>query len=99
MSIIPDFSTLPCPQPTSDSASGWDLSLLPNKSTPEGISIQPTYGSKDIEDAVHLGGLPGLAPFVRGPYPTMYAERPWTCLLYTSPSPRDATLSRMPSSA
>ncbi len=50
--------------------------------TPEGIDVQPAYGPADLEGVGHLGGWPGLPPFVRGPYPTMYASRPWTIRQY-----------------
>jgi len=50
--------------------------------TPEGIEIAPQYTSDDLEGVQHLGGLPGIPPFVRGPYPTMYAARPWTIRQY-----------------
>ena len=46
-----------------------------------------------------INSMPGFDPFLRGPYSTMFVLQPWTCLLYTSPSPRDRTRSRMPSSA
>ena len=58
--------------------------------TPEGIDVKPLYTEADLEGLDHLGSLPGSAPYVRGPRATMYTNRPWTCLLYTSPSPRDA---------
>ena len=50
--------------------------------TPEGIDIQPLYSEKDIEGLTHLGGLPGIEPFLRGPKATMYAGRPWTIRQY-----------------
>lgn len=50
--------------------------------TPEGIDIQPLYTEKDIEGLKHIGGLPGLEPFLRGPKATMYAGRPWTIRQY-----------------
>ncbi|MDQ0391133.1 methylmalonyl-CoA mutase [Labrys monachus] len=50
--------------------------------TPEGIDIKPVYTEADLEDAGHLGTLPGLKPFVRGPRATMYAGRPWTIRQY-----------------
>ena len=50
--------------------------------TPEGIDIQPLYSEKDIEGLAHLGGLPGIEPFLRGPKATMYAGRPWTIRQY-----------------
>ena len=63
------------------------------KETPEGIKVKPLYTKDDLEDLNHMNSLPGIEPFVRGPKATMY-----TCLLYTSPSPRDSLSSRMPSS-
>jgi methylmalonyl-CoA mutase len=50
--------------------------------TPEGIEVRPLYTDADLEDVGHLGGLPGIAPFVRGPRATMYAGRPWTIRQY-----------------
>ncbi len=50
--------------------------------TPEGIEVQPAYGPADLRGVDHLGGWPGLPPYVRGPYPTMYASRPWTIRQY-----------------
>ena len=50
--------------------------------TPEGIEVQPAYGPADLQGVDHLGGWPGLPPYVRGPYPTMYASRPWTIRQY-----------------
>ncbi len=50
--------------------------------TPEGIDVKPLYTEKDLEGIEHLGGLPGIEPFVRGPRATMYAGRPWTIRQY-----------------
>jgi methylmalonyl-CoA mutase len=50
--------------------------------TPEGIAVKPLYAAEDLERAGHLGSLPGLAPFTRGPRATMYAGRPWTIRQY-----------------
>lgn len=91
MTTIPDFSKLPCPDSTIAPSTQWDLDGLPTKTTPEGIAVSPSYSAKDIQNAVHLGGLPGLAPFVRGPYPTMYAERPWTVRQYAGFSTAEAS--------
>ncbi len=50
---------------------------------PEGITIRGAYGPADLEGVPHLAGaFPGLSPFVRGPYPTMYVQRPWTVRQY-----------------
>ncbi len=50
--------------------------------TPEGIDVQPVYAVEDVEGLAHLGGMPGAAPFTRGPRATMYAGRPWTIRQY-----------------
>jgi methylmalonyl-CoA mutase len=50
--------------------------------TPEGIIVKPVYTAKDTADLPHMGGLPGLEPFTRGPRATMYAGRPWTIRQY-----------------
>lgn len=48
--------------------------------TPEGITIKPLYTAEDVADqAIEL---PGKFPYTRGPYPTMYANRPWTIRQY-----------------
>jgi methylmalonyl-CoA mutase len=72
---FPDFATLPFdaaapafPPPTGEI---WE--------TPEGIAVRPAYGAGDAD--VDLG-YPGLAPFLRGPYPTMYLTNPWTIRQY-----------------
>jgi len=50
--------------------------------TPEGIEVKPLYTEADLEGLTHLGGLPGQAPYVRGPYASMYTNRPWTLRQY-----------------
>ena len=50
--------------------------------TPEGIAVKPLYTAADLEGIEHLGALPGLAPYVRGPRATMYTHRPWTIRQY-----------------
>ncbi|MEQ8402786.1 MAG: methylmalonyl-CoA mutase [Roseitalea porphyridii] len=50
--------------------------------TPEGIAVKPLYTQADLEGVDHLGSLPGVAPFTRGPRATMYAGRPWTIRQY-----------------
>ncbi len=53
-----------------------------NWQTPEGIEVKPLYTAEDVEGLDHLGSLPGLAPYTRGPRATMYAGRPWTIRQY-----------------
>jgi methylmalonyl-CoA mutase len=80
MSAFPDFTEVafdaerPAPNASAPAAPSW--------STPEGIDVAPAYGPADIEGLSGLDGYPGLAPFLRGPYPTMYATNPWTIRQY-----------------
>jgi len=53
-----------------------------NTETPEGIAVKALYSAEDLEGLEHLGSLPGLAPYVRGPRATMYPGRPWTLRQY-----------------
>ncbi len=50
--------------------------------TPEQIDVKPVYGKKDLEGMEHLNYAAGIAPFLRGPYSTMYVMRPWTIRQY-----------------
>ncbi|AKU96647.1 Methylmalonyl-CoA mutase [Labilithrix luteola] len=76
---LPDFSTLdfdavPSGKAASPAISTWD--------TPEGIPTRSIYTAADLDGLSHLGTLPGFPPFVRGPYPTMYVQKPWTVRQY-----------------
>jgi len=80
MTRIPDFSDLPlfdtkANTPTAPSSGvPWH--------TPEGIDVKPVYDTDDIAGLDHLHTMPGMPPFLRGPYPTMYVQRPWTIRQY-----------------
>lgn len=50
--------------------------------TPEGLAVETAYGPDTLDGLDFIHGLPGFAPFVRGPYPTMYAGAPWTIRQY-----------------
>ncbi len=50
--------------------------------SPEGIDVLPVYGPEHLEGLDGLDTWPGLAPFLRGPYPTMYTTQPWTIRQY-----------------
>jgi methylmalonyl-CoA mutase len=50
--------------------------------TNEQIQLKPLYTTEDREGLQHLDDLPGIPPFTRGPYPTMYVNRPWTVRQY-----------------
>ena len=46
--------------------------------TMEQIQVKPLYGTEDQENLEHLGFMSGIPPFLRGPYSTMYVNKPWT---------------------
>ena len=50
--------------------------------TPEGIPVKPAYGPDDLNGIAGLDSYPGIAPYLRGPYPTMYVTQPWTIRQY-----------------
>lgn len=50
--------------------------------SPEGIAIKSSYDASDLEGLDALDTWPGLSPFLRGPYPTMYTTQPWTVRQY-----------------
>jgi methylmalonyl-CoA mutase len=78
MSQIPDFSTIPFAIP-SKSVDPGDKRIW---ATPEGIEVKSFYGPHD-RDGIDLSSeWPGLPPFLRGPYPTMYLTQPWTLRQY-----------------
>ena len=87
---IPDFSGIELGTPATESgpdewrdavkkaASGDDLLW----ETPEGIAVKPLYTGQDLEGLDFLATYPGIAPYLRGPYPTMYVNQPWTIRQY-----------------
>jgi methylmalonyl-CoA mutase len=80
MSRIPDFARLEL-----GSAAGTaDLSRAGNAAwlTPEGIPVRPVYGPEDLAGLDFLNTYPGIPPYLRGPYPTMYVTQPWTVRQY-----------------
>ncbi|HEX4094081.1 MAG TPA: methylmalonyl-CoA mutase family protein, partial [Trebonia sp.] len=50
--------------------------------TPEGIDVKPLYTAADTAGLDFLATYPGLPPYLRGPYPTMYVNQPWTIRQY-----------------
>ena len=50
--------------------------------TPEGIEVKTAYTAVDRAGLDFVDGFPGMAPFGRGPYPTMYVQQPWTIRQY-----------------
>src|ERR1700727_1995395 len=78
MSRIPDFSSVSFAAPSTPVDSGekriW--------ATPEGIEVKSFYEPRDRDGIDLSSDWPGLAPFLRGPYPTMYLTQPWTIRQY-----------------
>jgi methylmalonyl-CoA mutase len=78
MSQVPNFATVDFADtqvaPDYGSAAPWI--------TPEGIPIKPLYGEGDLAGLDFLDTFPGKPPFLRGPYPAMYAAQPWTIRQY-----------------
>ena len=56
--------------------------LPPPRATDEGVAIMPLASPDPAAQAMASGAFPGIAPFLRGPYATMYASRPWTIRQY-----------------
>ena len=75
---LPDFTRLALPR----RVRGAPADLPAPRPTPEGIEIPPLAFPDAGAAAAVAGGLPGIAPFLRGPYATMYASRPWTIRQY-----------------
>jgi methylmalonyl-CoA mutase len=78
MSRIPNFADIAFELATpAASASGAEPWL-----TPEGLAVKPSYGEADLAGIDFLDTWPGTAPYLRGPYPTMYVNQPWTVRQY-----------------
>ncbi len=90
MSAIPSLSGagLGDPTPSSDAQQRWDAASAAIEGagvaweTPEKIDVPPVLTDADTADLDFLDTVPGKAPFLRGPYPTMYVNQPWTIRQY-----------------
>ncbi|HEV7259736.1 MAG TPA: methylmalonyl-CoA mutase [Bosea sp. (in: a-proteobacteria)] len=78
MTAIPDFTKLAF----SEAAAAPALPVGEDWLTPEGIAVKPAYGAEDRDGLPFVDSLPGIAPYLRGPYPTMYVNQPWTIRQY-----------------
>jgi methylmalonyl-CoA mutase len=78
MNQVPNFASVDFadtgPAPAGSAAAPW--------ATPEGIAVKPSYAEADLAGLDFLDTYPGKAPFLRGPYPAMYAAQPWTIRQY-----------------
>ncbi|MET9686761.1 methylmalonyl-CoA mutase [Streptomyces coeruleorubidus] len=87
---VPDFSGIELGTPSSDGSPDEWRTAVKNASggddllweTPEGIAVKPLYTGRDLEGLDFLETYPGAAPYLRGPYPTMYVNQPWTIRQY-----------------
>jgi len=83
----PDFSTIPYnAAPAAGPAAAAAQTL-----TPEGIAIKPVYTAADVAGLDHLGFGAGQAPYLRGPYASMYVQNPWTIRQYAGFSTAEAS--------
>jgi methylmalonyl-CoA mutase len=78
MSQVPDFSGVAFDEASTRRPTGGEESWL----TPEGIPVNPAYGPEDVAGLDCLDTWPGIPPYLRGPYPTMYVTQPWTIRQY-----------------
>ena len=79
MRSFPDFSKIDLPAAV---ASHLHEAMPPAALNAEQIAIPPLAMPDESNQAFAAGNMPGIAPFLRGPYPTMYATRPWTIRQY-----------------
>jgi methylmalonyl-CoA mutase len=78
MKPIPNFSAIPfASAPPASERGGGEVWR-----TPEGIAVKAIYGPDDLAGLDFIDGWPGAAPYLRGPYPTMYVNQPWTVRQY-----------------
>ncbi|HYD89230.1 MAG TPA: methylmalonyl-CoA mutase [Vitreimonas sp.] len=75
---LPDFSKLTLDTDVASATTSTHQPWL----TPEGIAVRTAYAAADRANLDFVDGFPGLAPFGRGPYPTMYVQQPWTIRQY-----------------
>ncbi len=79
----PDFNTIDAGDLGQDAeADSKDAGLQKPFKTAEGIILKPFYTLEDLEEVEHLNFTAGIPPFLRGPYATMYTQRPWTIRQY-----------------
>jgi methylmalonyl-CoA mutase len=87
MTEIPNFADVPLRAGSSGATlDTWQKAAASDDQlswqTPEHIAVKPLYSASDVRGVDHLDTMPGVPPFVRGPYPTMYVLRPWTVRQY-----------------
>ncbi len=78
MSAVPDFSEIDLGPAGSNGSSPGEVAWT----APEAIDVKERYDAEDISGLDFLDTYPGVAPYLRGPYPTMYVNQPWTIRQY-----------------
>ena len=78
MSQLPDFTKIDF----ADTAQPAGARDSESWTTPEGIAVKPVYTEEDLTGLDFLNTYPGTPPYLRGPYPAMYAAQPWTIRQY-----------------
>ena len=82
MSQVPNFAKVDFADTDTPVGTGSSVPLSVPWLTPEGIAVKPVYGEQDLAGLDFLDTYPGKPPFLRGPYPAMYAAQPWTIRQY-----------------
>ena len=91
MSVPESLAGLPFESPGLVTGASAPSSTNGSWHSPEGIEILPVYGPEHLEGLDALDTWPGLSPFLRGPYPTMYTTQPWTIRQYAGFSTAEAS--------
>ncbi|SDM40367.1 methylmalonyl-CoA mutase [Catalinimonas alkaloidigena] len=89
----PDFARIDptAPLPERAPSAGPPTPKTPAWLTAEGIKVKPRYAADDLKPVQHLDFGAGAPPYVRGPYATMYTQRPWTIRQYAGFSTAEAS--------
>jgi methylmalonyl-CoA mutase len=82
MTRIPNFADIDFAPGAANSNVAADEAPAQPWLTPEGIPVKGVYGAEDVKGLDFLDTYPGIAPYLRGPYPTMYVTQPWTVRQY-----------------
>ncbi len=82
MSQVPNFAKVDFADASVAPGNGASASSIGSWMTPEAIPVKPVYGEADLAGLDFLDTYPGKPPFLRGPYPAMYAAQPWTIRQY-----------------
>ncbi|MEZ5080166.1 MAG: methylmalonyl-CoA mutase [Thermoleophilia bacterium] len=87
MSPVPSFAGIPLGEATPSRGTDWASQMSPELAaqhweTPEQIDVARVYTEDDLRGLDFLHTVPGVPPYLRGPYPTMYVNQPWTVRQY-----------------